>query len=410
MIEKDLEEFEEFYTEKINSLFYKIKRASRKYISEIRDNLIEIKVCLDHFLEEGKGKIDQKAQKSLKFFSDRVRKELEEIEIPEEKINYDNIMELLGSIKKLLTNIMEIARKSVPKFQKVLQPQIKELNYITRKLGKAQADLDEFLRKKYPDVKNAEYLLKKLPKIFTLKDNIEHAKADLEKFKDELEERTTKQDELNKQLLDLEKNTLFKELEVEKDNLFQLQLRINDEIGFKKALKKFRFELEKGTIQVPNVNLTYLRDFLKNPIRILVSERKDLPNFTSLMVQLRHVLEENKLNLKSDTKLKTIEHINAIFDEKLLQTDIEKYIEYQNKIEEIEGKIQNAGLAEQLRNLKNQISSNAVKLEHVENDYSRKNNDYTRYLNSLKSEREEFQNLVEDVINEKVRLNIVFSF
>ena len=48
MIEKDLEEFEEFYTEKINAQFYKIKRASRKYISVIRDNLIEIKVCLDH--------------------------------------------------------------------------------------------------------------------------------------------------------------------------------------------------------------------------------------------------------------------------------------------------------------------------------------------------------------------------
>ncbi|MHA2398839.1 MAG: hypothetical protein ACXADU_08100 [Promethearchaeota archaeon] len=410
MIEKNLEDFEEFYTERINSLFYKIKRASRKYITVIRDNLVEIKVCLDHFLEEGKGKIDQRAKKSLKFFSDRVRKELDEIEIPEEDINYDNIMELLGSIKKLLTNIMEIARKSVPKFQKVLQAQIKELNYITRKLGKAQADLDEFLRKKYTDVKNAEYLLKKLPKIFTLKDNIEHAKVDLEKFKNELEERRTKQDELNKQLLELEKNTLFKELEIEKDNLFQLQLRINDEIGFKKALKKFKFELEKGTIQVPNVNLTYLRDFLKNPIRILVSERKDLPNFTSLMVQLRHILEENKLNLKSDTKLKTIEHINAIFDEKLLQTNIEKYLGYQNKIEAIEDKIQQAGLAEKLGDLKNQISSNAVKLEHVENDYNRKNNDYSRYLSSLKSEREEFQNLVEDVLNEKVRLNIVFSF
>jgi len=410
MIEKNLEDFEEFYTERINSLFYKIKRASRKYITEIRDNLVEIKVCLDHFLEEGKGKIDQRAQKSLKFFSDRVRKELEEIEIPEEDINYDNIMELLGSIKKLLTNIMEIARKSVPKFQKVLQPQIKELNYITRKLGKAQADLDEFLRKKYTDVKNAEYLLKKLPKIFTLKDNIEHAKVDLEKFKEELEERITKQDELNEDLLELEQNSLFKELEIEKNNLFQLQLRINDEIGFKKALKKFKFELEKGTIQVPNVNLTYLRDFLKNPIRILVSERKDLPNFTSLMVQLRHVLEENKLNLKTDTKLKTIEHINAIFDEKLLQINIEKYLGYQNKIKLIEDKIQQAGLAEKLEDLKNQISSNAVKLEHVENDYNRKNNDYSRYLSSLKSEREEFQNLVEDVLNEKVRLNIVFSF
>ena len=172
MIEKDLEDFEEFYTEKINSIFSKVKRASRKILLEIRDNLIEIKVCLDHFMEVGKDKIDQKAQKSLNFFSDRIRKEIDEIEVPEEDISYDSIIDLLNSIKKLFTNINEIARKSLPKFQKEVQPQIKELNYITRKLGKKQGILDEFLRKKYTELKNAEYLLKKLPKIFTLKENI----------------------------------------------------------------------------------------------------------------------------------------------------------------------------------------------------------------------------------------------
>jgi hypothetical protein len=79
MIEKDLDEFEEFYLEKIDSIFSKVKKASKRIILDIRDNLIEIKVCLDHFLEAGKDKIDQKAQKSLNFFSDRIRKEIDEI-------------------------------------------------------------------------------------------------------------------------------------------------------------------------------------------------------------------------------------------------------------------------------------------------------------------------------------------
>ncbi len=122
---------------------------SKKIILDIRDNLIEIKICLDHFIEAGEDKIDQKAKKSLTFFSDRIRKEIDEIEIPEDEINYDNIMDLLNSIKKLFTNINEIARKSLPRFQKEVQPQIKELNYITRKLGKKTAILEEFLRKKY---------------------------------------------------------------------------------------------------------------------------------------------------------------------------------------------------------------------------------------------------------------------
>jgi len=410
MIEKDLEDFEEFYTEKINGIFSKVKKASKKIITGIRDNLIEIKVCLDHFIEAGKDKIDLKAQKSLKFFSDRIRKEIDEIDVPEDEISYDNIMDLLNSIKKLFTNINEIARKSLPKFQKKVQPQIKEFEYITRKLGKNQGILDEFLRKKYTELKKAEHLLKKLPKIFTLKDNIEHSKTDLEQFEIEIEERKKTEEDLNIKLVELEKNILFEDLETAKDKLFQLQLKINNEIGFKKALKKFKFELEKNTIHVPNVDLNYLRDFLKNPIRVLISERKDLPKFTSLMVQLRHILEENRLNLKSDTKQKTVDQINAIFKEKILQVNIEKYLQFREKIRKIEEQIEVAGLAKQLNELKNQISSNAIKLEHVENDHNRKNKDYLRYLNALKNEREDFQALVEEVLNEMVKINIIFAF
>lgn len=410
MIEQNLEDFEDFYQERLNSQFFKIRRAAKKSISDIRDNLIEIKVCLDHFIEEGKEKIDQKAQRSLNFFSDRIRKEIDEIEIPEDQINYDTIMDLLNSVKKLFTSINEIARKSLPKFHKKVQGEIKELNYITRKLGKKQAVLDELMRKKYSDVKDAEYLLKKLPKLFHLKENIEHTKVDLDEFEQELENRKKKQEELNSQLIQLDNNELFKDLEKEKDSLFQLQLKINDYIGFKKALKKLKFELDKETFHIPNIDLNYLKDFLKSPIKMLVSEQKDLPKFTSLLVQLRHVLEENKLNLKSDTRDKSIEQINAIFNEKHLQTNIGNYLQIKNEIKSIEKKIQEAGLAEKLESLKNQISSNTIKLESLETNCNRKNKDYTRYLSALKKEREEFQNSVEEILSERIKLNITFSF
>ena len=410
MIEQNLEDFEDFYQERISSQFFKIRKVTKKSISDIRENLIEVKVCLDHFIDVGKEKIDQKAQRSLNFFSDRIRKEIDEIEIPEDQINYDTIMSLLNSVKKLFTSINEIARKSLPKFHKEVQTEIKELNYITRKLGKKQAVLDEIMRKKYSDVKDAEYLLKKLPKLFHLKENIEHAKVDLDEFEQELENRKKKQQEYNSQLLQLDKNELFKQLENEKDRLFQLQLRINDYIGFKKALKKLKFELDKETLHIPNIDLNYLKDFLKNPIKMLLSEQKDLPKFTSLMVKLRHVLEENKLNLKSDTRDKSIEQINTIFNEKHLQTNIGKYLLIKNEIKGIEKKIQEAGLAEKMESLKNQISSNTIKLESLETNCNRKNKDYTRYLSALKNEREEFQNSVEEILNEKIKLNITFTF
>lgn len=410
MIEKNLEDFEVFYQDRLNSQFFKVRKVARKSISDIREILIEIKVCLDHFLEVGKEKIDKKAQRSLNFFSDRVRKEIDEIDIPKDKINYDIIMDLLNSVKKLFTSINEIARKSLPKFHKEVQAEIKELNYITRKLGKKQGILDELMRKKYTEVKEAEYLLKKLPKIFHLKENIEHAKAGLDEFEQELEIREKKQEELNIQLLTLDKNQLFKELENENERLFQLRLKINDEIGFKKALKKLKFELEKETFHIPNIELNYLRDFLKSPIKVLINEQKDLPKFTSLMVQLRHVLEENKLNLKSDTRNKSIEQINAIFDEKHLQTNIENYLLIKNEIKSIEKKIKEAGLADKLETLKDEISSNTIKIESLELKVARKNKDYTRYLGALKSERKEFQNSIEEILKEKLKLNILFKF
>jgi len=410
MIEVSLDEFEVFYKEKLDNLFFKVKRAVTKLLEEVKTNLIEIKVCMDHFIEAGEERIEDKAQRSVHFFSDKIRKEIDEIQIPEEEMNFDKISILLNSLTKLFTSINEIARKSLPKFQKEVQAEIKELNYITRKLGKKKGTLDVFMSKKYGDLIEAEGLLKKLPKMITLRENIEHSKEDLDAFEKGLEERNKNQEDLTNQLIILEKNDLLKDLEEHRDALFKLRMKINDKLGFKKSLKKMKFELEKGTIHVPNVDLTYIKDFLKDSITTLSKETKDLTRFSSLLIQLRHILEENKLNLKTETKEKTIEQINQIFEEKEIYQDIEELKELNQTIRELEEKIKAAGIASQLEDLKNQISINTVKLEHLQNDIERKNKDYLRNLNFLKDEREDFQQLVSNVIGEEVKVLITFSF
>ncbi len=411
MVEISLEKFEEFYNERLNDQFFKIRRAIKKIIETIRSNLIDIKVCMDHFMGSI-DLVDQKSQRSLRLFYDRIKVYVDDIQIPEEdEINHDNLRELINSIKKLFTNINEIARKSLPKFQKEVQPQIKELNYISRKLGKRQTLLEQFLRKKYTDVKNAEDLLKKLPKLFTLREQIEHSKTDLDHFEKEFEERKETLENLNKTLIELEKDELFKELDKKKDDLFKLRMTIDNEIGFKKALKKLKFETEKETIHISNFDNNYLRDFLKNPIKLLTTESKDLPKFSALLVQLRHILEEgNKLNLKTDTKDKTIDQINTIFDDRVIYENIERYREFKNEVKQVEEEINKAGLAAKLEEVKNQISVNTVKLEHIENDLNRKNKDYMKYLGTLKQEREDLQKLIEDVILEPVKISITFEF
>ncbi|MHA1147295.1 MAG: hypothetical protein ACTSR8_03530 [Promethearchaeota archaeon] len=412
MIEIELDEFEDFYKNQIEEIFYKIKKLIRKQISNIRDLiLLDIKRALTHFEEGREGKnIDEKGERSLNLFLDRISKQIDEIRLPEnDNINYESINYLINDIKRLFNTINDIARKSLPKIQKEFQPEIKSLNYSTNKLRKKTTMLDQFLRKKYMDVKNAEDLLNKLPKFYSLITNIENAKSDLDKFTEEKEYLEGEKHKLSEEFLKLEKNPLFQELENERDELFQMQLKINNNIGFKKALKKLKFNLEKENIHIPNIDLTFLRDFLKNPIPILLSERQDLPRFSALLVQLRRALEENKLNLKSDTKEKTIEQINEIFDKKVIHDDLEVYKEIKEKMKSIEKKIKQEGLAHQLDNIKNQISLNTVKLEHVQNDLNRKNKDYLRYLTNLKQEREDFQTLVEKVIGEPIKLNITLS-
>jgi DNA repair exonuclease SbcCD ATPase subunit len=410
MIEVDLDEFEEFYNERINEKYYKIKKVAQKMISDVRENLVEIKLCMDHFLDAGEDKIDKKAVRSLHYFSDKIKKEIDEIEIPDDRITFKSLYQLLNSLKKLFNSINDIARKSLPKFGKQVQAEIKELDYLTRKLGKKQRNLDKFLRKKYLEVKEAEDVLDKLPKFYTLKENIENAKSDVEEFKAEKEEIESKLNEFNQKLLELEKNELFQKLEQYKDELFKLKLKVNGEISFKKALKKMKVEIEKENIYLTNINLNYIRDFIKNPVRILSNEDKDLQKYSSMLVQLRHALEEDKLNLKSDKKEKALEQINHFFDEREIQEDIDRVKELKNKIKTYKQKIKDAGLSGKLEEVKDKISLYTVKLEHIENDINRRNKDYLRYLASLKKEREEFQNQVEDIIEEEVKVTITFTF
>ena len=409
MVEITLEDFEEFYNKKLNEIYYKEKKVASKIINDIKENLISIKICMDHFLE-AKEALDQKALKSLKFFSERIKKEIDEIDIPDDEITHENLMSLFNSIKKLFININDIAKKSLPKFQKEVQGEIKELNYITRKLNKRQLILDGFIRKKYAEIKNAEDLLNKVPKFYTLRENIENTKNDTEKFENEKLELEKKVELFNKNLVDLEKDDLFKELKKSREELFKLKIKINDELGFKKALKKLKVEIERNNLYVQNLDETYIREFIKDPIYVLCREEKDLNKFRTLLIQLRHILEENKLNLKTDKKEKTIEQINKIFDNKKIYEDLKELNEIREKINNIKMDIEKEGFDGKLDSIKNDISLFTQRLEHIENDISKRNKDYLRYLASLKKEREDFQKLIEDVIGEEFKLNITITF
>ncbi len=353
--------------------------------------------------------LNPKALKSLEYFSDRIRKEIEVISVPDE-ITYENLSNLLKAMKKLFEQINDLSRKSFPKFQRDLQSEIKELHYFVRKLGQKGGALDKFLRDKYKDVREAENLLNKLPKLVSLKSNIENAKVSSDNLEKETEEVSEQLENLKEELYKLEADPLFKEQSDLNNQIFQLKIDINDHLKFKKALKKLSVEVERGNIKLRNIALNDVKSFLKNPIVKLCEDTKDLRNLSNLLVQLRLSLESNDLSLKSATRDTTIEQINDILTGDKLKEDIEEYKELQQNLKVLKKKINDSGLSKKLQKVKDKISTISTKKEHLENDYKKKNDDYLAYLRKLKEERESFTKLIESILNEKVKIQITFTF
>ncbi len=394
----------------MEEIFSKVKRKAQKLIDSIDDSLINLKKSIDRMEKsEAKENLDEKANKSLSYFTERVKKDVNIIEIPED-MTYEKLSTLLKEIKKLFELITDISRKTIPKFQRDFQAEIKDLHYYTRKLGQKGGILDKFLREKYKKIREAENLINKLPKLFALKNNIENAKNSINKIGNEKDDVEIQWESLKNEFLQFEDHALFKKQSDLNNDLFNLKIDINDNLKFKKALKKLRVEIERGNIKLRNISIDDIKDFLKDPIANLCKDSKDLRKLSDLLVQLRLTLESNELNLKTSKKETTIEQINQILSGNELKENIEKYKHLQEEISNLEKEINDIGLSKKITQLKEKIATASLKKDHLENDFKKKNDDYHLYLRKLKEERERFVKMVEDITDEKIKIAITFTF
>jgi len=394
----------------LEEIFSKVKRKAQKLTESIDQSLIDLKKSIDRMEKsEAKENLDQKANKSLLYFTERVKKDINIIEIPED-MTYEKLSTLLKEIKKLFELITDISKKTIPKFQRDFQAEIKDLHYYTRKLGQKGGILDKFLREKYKKIREAENLINKLPKLFALKNNIENAKNSINEIGNEKEDVTIQLESLKNELLKFEDHALFKKQSDLNNDLFNLKIDINDNLKFKKALKKLRVEVERGTIKLRNISIDDIKDFLKDPIVNLCKDSKDLRKLSILLVQLRITLESNELKLKTTKKESTIEHINQILSGNELKENIERYKHLQEEISNLEKEINDTGLSKNISQLKEKIASASLKKDHLENDFKKKNDDYLSYLKKLKEEREKFSKMVESITDERIKIAITFTF
>ncbi len=394
----------------MEEIFSKVKGKAQKLIDSIDESLIDLKKSIDRMEKsEAKENLDQKANKSLSYFTERVKKDINVIEIPED-MTYEKLSSLLKEIKKLFELITDISKKTIPKFQRDFQVEIKDLHYYTRKLGQKGGILDKFLREKYKKIREAENLINKMPKLFAIKNNIENTKISINEIGNEKEDVAIQLKSLKNELIKFEDHVLFKKQLDLNNSLFNLKIDINDNLKFKKALKKLRVEIERGNIKLRNISIDDIKDFLKDPIANLCKDSKDLRKLSDLLVQLRLTLESNELNLKTTKKETTIEQINQILSGNELKENIEKYKNLQEEFRNSEKQINDIGLSKNITQLKEKIATISLKKDHLENDFKKKNDDYHSYLKKLKEEREKFSKMVEDITDKKIKIAITFTF
>ncbi|MHA1872271.1 MAG: hypothetical protein ACTSXF_15125 [Promethearchaeota archaeon] len=413
MVEVELEKLEEYYTEQLNSIYYKHKRGLRKYMEKIDQLVVELKNELDQLKKrENELEVDEQTRKYIDRFYSKVKENLDGIEIPQSP-NAEDVLRLMAEIKRLFIKMNELGRKNIKHFADKFKIELKAIDLTTRKISEVLGSCDGFIRKKYAHVKDAESLIKKISKLEGLIERIENTKRSLNEIKKSASALQEELDKLEEQMINIENNELFKELNDLEKKLFNLRIKFDDKIKFNKALKKLKKKLET-TGAYKGLTPEQVRAYLSNPINEIVRDGVNHPRLTDFLVQLRYLLEEDSsgaLQLKSEAKAKTLSNINQIVEKGILKDLIREYIETEGRIKEIKEQLKEKKLDEELNLIKQKISVKTQNLQALQADIDHKTSEYRGLLEKLQNERVELTDKMKGYLNDndfkiKITLNI----
>ena len=119
-------------------------------------------------------------------------------------------------------------------------------------------------------------------------------------------------DEMDKNLKDMQQNLtdfenqlfklsedpdlqLFEEIEREETKKSN---ELRDSLKFKKAFKKLKKSLEKGTIYARGISENDIRPFIKDPVKKILQEGPKINNLREILIKTRLILEDEKDPLK----------------------------------------------------------------------------------------------------------------
>jgi hypothetical protein len=419
MKEVDLPELNEWYSAKIKNQFKKEHKILGQFMDQAQREIAETANALKGWSKpRGSGKkgeqiepLDENSQKILERFVERISTTLIEIKIPSKHIelNYDNLQDYIASIRNLYAIYNETGKKTVPKFQKQYNIELRELDMHLRKIGELTQKVDVFLRKNYQEGKNAEALMKKIPRLQSGIEKIVLTKSQLEETENQFTSMKEKLAEMESSLEKISQDPAIIQLETIENQERQKTLILDDELKFKKALKKLKNAMEKGKSVGRMINENTLRAYLKNPVETLILEGPSTPDLRDLLLKLRIILEdeEDPLELKGELKEKMIENINQIINKEILKPYIEEFRSMRDSKQKVQQEIAQKGLDAQRADIKEKLAQLTLDTEHFENDLNRRKREYREYIEKVSIDREELQRSVKELTDEEVKIRII---
>jgi len=416
MQEISLEEIEDWYLEQLKIRFKREHKVLSKFFSVSEKELAQTRNSFNTWknrdFSEEENKLDEKTQKILARFVDSMVENLDEIRIPSihfEKISYENSQKYCDSIKKLYSVYNAQGRKAIPKFGKHYKIEIKEVDLHLRKIGDITQKIGKFLRKNYQDGKIAEGEIKNIPQIQHNIVRLGSIKGKTDIMESSLKEMRENLSSLENDLLKLSEDTdlqLFEKIERE-ETIKSNQLR--DYLKFKKAFKKLKKSLEKGTIYARGISENDIRPYIKDPVRTILHEGPKLYRLREVLIKTRLILEDEKdpLKLKADLRNKIIVNINQIVSENKLEPIINENLDIQVRKEEIRERLQKKGIEQKRTDLKSKISTLTLDVEHFSNDLKHRKREYKELLSKVSSDRDDLQKKIEEQTGEEVKIKII---
>ena len=394
------------------SILDPVQAQAQKYRDKMRD-------AIENFADVGKTLMDNSSKeiekrnmrtynraramnKLARLFADRIRK----VTIPEQ-VSYDSLNRFAEEIQKVFI-VTDIDIKNwFPRISPFFIMDRRKFLVVHEKAKLSLNELNDFLTKEYVKTKTLEEtfqlinelkdLEQKLLKIETEKKSIEHERLPIE---NELAELEKKASELKSEgpveqlfLIETEIEKLNKEL---KHSLRHLQK------PFKKLLA---LALYRGGAGLRTDERHKLNQYLQKPFKALSTEETDYPLLKQILEKMEHLIDEDKLKLKSDKKRKAKKDIKAILAQNSLAKIHLRCTKVAQKEREILNSKQMTETKTNLSTFQNQIKQLKAKKRRIEAHEAVKKrayDDLTKRISSCKISIE--KNIIES-LNQKIHIH-----